>query len=1151
MRSIDYARSKGKEARQALGNSPTDLLPRLQSHLENTHGVNVIPMRAAQMTGGRAEINADTMTLKYDGSLPDEDLVMLFAHELGHLVLHQRLRDADSPPDPLTASAYGAAGPAAIARYSPRTYEETQAAAFALEFVAPSDDVWTMWQGNDGITTSALAAHFGCDAAVIRAQLAHALHATALGGALPSASRKDVPFTPAQLAAARFTGAPAIVDAGPGTGKTATVVQRIRCLLDEHGASPSDILALTFSNEAAQELSERVAVAFDDDVADKLNVRTFHGFGVEFLHLHGHRLGLSERFELLDDGRQAELVNSLLGTVPCDRIVNLRAPLETAARVVEHINYCKQRLHDVSALGALDVLGVNDDASQFAELFRAYEDRLRQSDQIDMADLIALPIRILESDADVRAQYAMRFPWVIVDEFQDVTRATSRLLRALCGERNPPWVVGDARQSIYQFLGAAPENVTAFARDFENAHVFALDVNYRSSEPVVSAANQLAALLEEPSAGGPSGEAHRERWTAGTRAAPLGRVPVAIAEAATDAAEAEGVAGRVSEWIEGDSVSPGDIAVLCRRHVDVRNVILELSRRGIKAQASGVLTAEGAAGDLAAMLTLADAPAASIPRVAFALGRGRWSTTEINATIGRLLRELRGDDEDGLTQRRGETERRGDVAEEAYQVYEMLNHARDRADGFTALATVLFDHAAYLRRILAMPECAERQMSLVEIVSVLSLATAYRMTHRGTPPRVARIGFAEGLRMRLTKTLPVPLSPRPRVDAVHVMTCHASKGLEFPCVVVVGQTLPDIDTRLEWLPPALRPERSREEAQANALLFVGVTRAKRAVMVSFPRRASAGPRAKDKAVVPLLERWRAAFDVPTAQWTADGVSSSQMRADEVRNIWKVPIQSEVKAGALGESVCPLMTYLETYAQARFPSASRDLYPSFFSAVRRSLKAVVRWVEETQTAASDDDAHAMLSAEWPATKRADHQHAELYRAAAERMVVGFARAFRPMASCGVSDLDSELVLPSSDGLDVRLDLIAQYRQADGTAVVIAFRPESLGRAGSNGDDVVGRLNWSKLAEGERGALALLEHVRPGARPYVFSGRDGRIYEYLWSKSKTSLPTLVAALEARRAAFAHGEFGAEVSRYQCDRCRVRVSCPQWIGALESDR
>jgi hypothetical protein len=170
-----------------------------------------------------------------------------------------------------------------------------------------------------------------------------------------------------------------------------------------------------------------------------------------------------------------------------------------------------------------------------------------------------------------------------------------------------------------------------------------------------------------------------------------------------------------------------------------------------------------------------------------------------------------------------------------------------------------------------------------------------------------------------------------------------------------------------------------------------------------------------------------------------------------------------------------------------------------------------------------------------------------------MVVGFAREFRAMGAgvaAGVSHMDPELVLASDDGLDVRLDLIGHYRRGDGSVVAIAFRPESL-RPGADGPDADGNdssLNWSDLAQSKRTSLALLQHVRPGVTAYVYSGGDGRIYEYKWSKSKKSLPTLAAGLEARRGALARGEFGTDVGQYQCDRCRVRASCPQWIGALE---
>jgi superfamily I DNA/RNA helicase len=1148
VRSIEYARARGRVARQVIEAEPgRSLLDRLVAHLEKAHRLNLVAMDGAQMQGGRAELNASARTIKHDESLSDAERLMRFAHELGHLVLHQRLRDGDSHVDPLTASAYGAAGPSAIARYSPRTYEETQAEAFALELVAPSDLVWEKWHARADGGVHHLATHLGCSADIIRIQLAHALYGVALGEGVPSASRKDVPFTPAQLAAAHFVDAPAIVDAGPGTGKTATVIERIRHLRDDRGARPSEILALTFSNEAAQELSERIATMFGEDTADAISVRTFHGFGMEFLHRHGHLAGYGASFKLLDEDAQVEMVSALLGRVPCDRLFSLRDPLETATRVVEHINHCKQRLHDVDAL---ERSAHDEREQQFAGLYRAYENAKAEAQRIDFADLIAMPIRVLERHAEVRAQYAQRFPWVIVDEFQDVTRATSRLLRALCGATNPPWVVGDARQSIYQFLGAAPENVSAFASDFEHARVFALDVNYRSSQPIVTAANQLAKLLE-------NAEASNERWRAGTNTPSLGELPVIIAEASSDAAEAEGVASRVSEWIARDGVSAGDIAVLARRHVDARSVMLELSRRGIKAQASGVLTAEGAAGTLAAVLTLGESPVASLPRLVFALGRDRYSVAELNATVAALLREFRGDchpeRSEGPLCAEESSPHITELHDEVNRLYENARERRGDADAFTTLAAFLFDDSAYLRRILALPDTAERAMALVEIVSVLSLASAYRATHADATPTVSRLGFAERLRLRLTKTLPVPLAPRPRPDAVHVMTCHASKGLEFPCVVVMGQTIPGVvDHALDWLPVGVRPEAAREEAQADALLFVGVTRAQRAVVVSYPLRATAGSRGKGKSVVSMLARWRSMFGVPVVQWDDEALVPTRVVAG---NVWGVPLPSVVKGAALDESVCPLLTYLETWVGARFPQATRALYPSFFGAVRAALRVVAeraceRTRESASESASDEDALAVLEEQGMRERWAGHPHAGIYRRAAERMVVGFARALGRMIgdggvlSGGVVAGDPELVLESGDGLDVRLDLVARFRRSDGTTVAIVFRPESLS------DDDDSSLNWSELAESKRSSVALLGASRGDVSPYVYSGDDQRIYRYRWSKSARSLPMLVEGLEERRAAFARGDFSADVTRYGCERCRVRVSCPQWVGAFVED-
>lgn len=1183
MRTMEHARAKARELREEIGGhsaSSAELLEKLTAHLKGAWKLDLVPMRTEALNGSRAQIDAEAGIVKYDGSILGVELLLLLAHELGHLVLHTRLGDPNAGSDPLMASAYGDAGPTAVARYSPRTYEEAQATAFALEFVCPSQAAWDVWLRMAGLKFEALAHRLGCTVDVLRVQLAHALHVVALGGPKEPAAPRDLPFTEAQLDAARFTGKAAIVDAGPGTGKTATVILRLQYLLKQQGANPSHVLGLTFSNEAAQELTERVERAFGPEAADAMTIRTFHGFGMEFLHFHGHLAGYTEEFRLLDEDAQAELVSAMLGRVPCDRIITLRDPLETAERVVEHINYCKHRLivaddlerelapwlreieQRASAESSVEAFSASgkaktpkqlekarekaredrderarkerldvEAARQFIGVFRAYESAKREAQRMDFADLIATPMQLLESHPKIRSAYVEKFPWVIVDEFQDVTRATSRLLRALCGQANPPWVVGDARQAIYQFLGAAPENVARFAEEFPEATIFQLDVNFRSSPPVVTAANQLATLLERPEA---QADELKERWKPNLKIDPLSEHPVSVAVAMSDAAEVEGVGATVRGWIDS-GIAAGDIAVLARRHVDVRNVILALKHRGIVAQASGLLTSEGAAGDLAAVLTLADAPGISIMRLAFALGGGRLDVNAINATIAGLLADMRGDRE---YDRRAEFD--GELAAEIMGLYQVAVANRYSRDGFATLAHYLFEDSEYLRRILSAQDSAERAMTLVEIVSSLSVATSYRSTHLSLKPAEARVGFAERFRVRLLRTLPIPLAPRPRRDAVHVMTCHASKGLEFPCVVVVGQTTPPMQEEYDWLAPVRRPSVSREEQQANSLLFVAVTRAQRAVVVTRPERATAGTGGKGKTPVPLLSRWQRAFGIHEHRWAAEAPPPERVEAG---NIWDAPIPAELKASALDDSVCPLLTYLEKYHGARFPELAREMYPFFFSVVRSSLRKVAARANATGRQVAAAEAREVIEAEWPASRHADHAHAEMYRATAIGMVAAFARAFVP--SPGVSaDLDPEISLSSEGSPDVRLDLIAHFKQPDGTVVAVAFRPESLATE-------PGPLNWSDLNNNKRISLVLLENARPGIAAQVYSGADGRIYDYLWSeRSPEALPKQAAALKAKRDAFARRDFGAEPTKFGCDRCRVRATCPHWIGALENE-
>jgi len=225
-------------------------------------------------------------------------------------------------------------------------------------------------------------------------------------------------------------------------------------------------------------------------------------------------------------------------------------------------------------------------------MFRAYEVAKSARQRIDFADLIALPTRILMAHPELMQQYREKYVWVMVDEYQDVSRAVARLLCHLCGAENPPWVVGDTRQAIYRFRGAAPENVEQFAQDFPGARVFHLTTNYRSCASIIQAANQLAMLMEAPDHTTPD---YPERWIPPQNpCGALGDPAVAVAIADADRAEQAGIVAQVRHWLAMD-VPAQDIAILARRNIDVRNIVLALGTRGIPATTSGLLTAEGPA----------------------------------------------------------------------------------------------------------------------------------------------------------------------------------------------------------------------------------------------------------------------------------------------------------------------------------------------------------------------------------------------------------------------------------------------------------------------------------------------------------------------------------------------------------------------------
>lgn len=1139
MRQLDMARSVARDCRALFGLTtglePARVIETIESWLWTEHSIEIALVDAAFLRGSRGELVLAEEILYIDKRLqssPAERLEVV-AHEVGHLLLHHRHLGSRSL-DLLRGSVFLDQGAPALARYSPRSKEEAEASAFAAELICPSVEVFAAWQSAPRVALEELSATFACTPELVQIQLAEGLYRHVVGeSSAPKAD--DHPVTPEQELAATTIGSPVLVDAGPGTGKTKTLVRRIEYLVQERGVPPEQILVLTFSNEAATELRERIEVKLGEEVAARIVASTFHGFGVLLLHLTGHLAGLGVQYSIVDEALQEEIVTELLGQVECDAILDLKDPAQSASEAAGLITYLKDRLIGPAELREEIETWVPEsgEASAFRRteallrLFEAYERHKDERELVDFADLILLPHRILRDHDQLREELRQAFPWVLVDEYQDVSRATALFLGQVAGPSNPPWVVGDARQAIYRFRGADPTNLSGFPTEFEGAVSFPLHDNYRSAPEIIAATNELAHLLGLP----PAGSYSEEGWRPGRIVAPFSDSPVRKVRANSDLAERLGIAGVVQRWLS-DGCRPGEVAVLARRNIDVRNIAIALKRRGIKAVTTGIITAEGAGGDLAAVLSTVDQPKA-IARVVFALHRGE-PLSSINAAISDLL----GSDPDGEEPVWEGSASSATIASFGWRLQRVLRSALHSSDSWSVLTKFLFFETSYLRTLLAQSEEPEAAVQLEEVLSTLALAANYRFTHPHESPRRSRLGFAHRLRRLLTFPSPGLIPPRKEENAVRVMTCHAAKGLEFPCVVVAGQSLPALLRKEASLPPSLRPDPNADLLQADSLLFVGVSRAERAVVVSHATTAGGTARSRARKLPQLLEKWLAAGEAPEP-WAAASSASEEI---SVGRIWGGTRPSRVGTYELAAEACRVRVYVEDHLGARLPERDLPLYREFIARERVILREVVRRMIAGHVLPRAEVGE-LVDEVWPPDAFADHPHIAIYRPRTRRWTERFVEVFATSGEAAGSLIEEPIEWCDELGATAAVDLhlVAQFRHPAGHQVAITLQVKA--------QDEEPAVLWSRLSPHRRLPFSMLGMEDSTLRPYVFYGEDGQLKPFRWSQRKPR-EALASEVGNAREAFRNlmqGSFDGDVSDWKCDRCPSRVLCPWWIGAV----
>lgn len=571
-------------------------------------------------------------------------------------------------------------------------------------------------------------------------------------------------LNPEQREAVLCTDAPLIILAGPGTGKTRTLTHRIACLVSEKGVAPENILAVTFTNKAAEEMAGRLANLLSPAVAKRVTVKTFHAFGALILRAEGEALGIPGRFTILGEEDRHSLLKEKYPGLAEDDI----------GQFLEYISAVKNKLIAPESPLVESLYPPREARSapepRFAEVYREYESALRAHHAVDYDGLIMQPIRLFESFPEILEKYRQRYRWISVDEYQDINYAQYRLLRLLAGPETNLCVIGDPDQAIYGFRGANREYFLKFREDYPAARAITLTRNYRSTRNILEASRQVIAKKAE------KGEI--DLWSD-----IISKTRLEIYQAPTHKAEAEYVVHQVERMVGGVSYfsldsgrvdgdgedaagrSFSDFAVLYR--IGALGYFLEeaFQRSGIPYQATGQISfyQRKEVRELLACLWLIHHPGTV------------FHLQKISPQLRPALLELSG-------------------AAENLPVTELL----ERIERFISESR---GEKAAAKRAELLQKLAQRAQ-----------------------PFGNRLGdFLESTALQRETD-----EYDPRADRVALLTLHASKGLEFPVVFIIGCE--------EGLIPYRRKDKPTDAEEERRLFYVGMTRAQEKLILTHAQK---------------------------------------------------------------------------------------------------------------------------------------------------------------------------------------------------------------------------------------------------------------------------------------------------------------------------
>lgn len=1011
-----------------------DALVRAAAKSLDDLAISTLPAGDPGLKGARALLDEQSGMILCERSGTATDRAILIAHEIGHVCLHlgsATCSEADVDASRSTESA--AVGLQRVENYGVRERRELQANVFAREFLLPRDLARSLYLDKK-LSAEDIVAKTGLPVPLVRQQLFDALLLPRFEDE-PARPQAELIPDPIQDSAAKHRGTPYQLQAGPGTGKTRTLIKRIVSLVDDDKVPPEAILVLTFSNRAAGELSERLSLALPD-AAPKIWAGTFHSFGLELLRRHGELIGLPKDPALFDRSDAIEVLEEILPTMGLTHYRNLWDPSLALRDVLTGISRAKDEMVDYAAYAELAKrmwanAGNDEDRKtaatrclEVAQIYERYERAKADARAVDFGDLIMQATLLLEHHPKVAEATRLRHRHVLVDEYQDVNRASVRLLKALTGDDTKRlWVVGDARQAIYRFRGASSGNMVAFATDFPGSKSEALGRSYRSTESIISGFQAFSRSMEAS-----DGLIPLDLQTDHGKGFP---VELRTFQSLDD--EVAGLAASI-ETMKDDGLPYRDQAILCRTNRRLSEIAAGLEARGIPILHLGSLFERDEIRDLLTLLSLAvDRRGAGLARVA-ALPRYGIPMQDIHHAL-QFLRDRDQPPLEGLRALPAEQS----LSDEGRQGLAKLAadlHGFGRGDtAWNFLGTYLLDRSDSLRAMAAGTGVSDWMRS-VAVWQLLNFLRDEAPTGGGAPIWRSLERIRQLVLLAEERDLRQVPAPALQMNAVRLMTIHGSKGLEFEAVHLPGMTEVSIPSsyRAPRCPP---PEgmvaddgnlsvdqaaRRSHKTEEECLFFVAMSRARSHLRLYQSRTQPNGKNRDSSSYLPKLP-----------------------------NLARIGAPALMPGGAADSSKVPIVLppdYAATDSELRnFKSCPRRFFythilglgggrrPTAFTQTHDALYGLIDWLREVSPAGipSLDDVERRFEEIWQDTEVAAKPAAAQYRDLASRMIASLVKAsanrsFRERTTLALNLREGRVI--------VEPDSIAQLQ--DGTVILRRLR-----------------------------------------------------------------------------------------------------------------